>query len=53
MHFVFSDYNHINKFRFIVFSKIRSYILLYNVNLVAKLQNILQGGSDMTDFNTI
>ena len=22
------------------------------VNLVAKLQNILQGGSDMTDFNT-
>jgi len=23
------------------------------VNLVAKLQNILQGGSDMTDFNTI
>jgi len=23
------------------------------VNLVAKLQNTLQGGSDMTDFNTI
>ena len=43
---------------FLALKELYSEILVHDdtssyVNLVAKLQNILQGGSDMTDYNTI